>query len=628
MKKSNVFVATTLLAILAGIAGCGGNDSSSLAPASSPVTTSSSEVSVESSITSTVESSSSSKEEVIKTEALTQEMFAELQAGYAVEFLRSTEYDGEKGTTVFYDAQVNDKNYAFKRFMAVEEGDTLVKGKQVEDSHYQINPEEEYEMIYNAGLSIGNTVIYTPVMGRDKYTFAEIELTWEEAGFGNVFKDLSLANFSRVGEENKWELDVNSISGEVAAKIAAQFFGETVSAEIEYFHLLTNGNKITGYDLRWKTYLQYENYVSKYSSGTFYELGENVVDFLKPLEGRAKDADFDNAITALKNYNYKVKHSQAGFDFTTEKMTSRGWFEGECDGDTLNYYYYTANGAKYMNYAYYNVVDSEDGATYLQGATKIKDNFYEDVLYYGSLMDILPSFNISSEMFIKSSESTEDVLVYTLDKSIVISMDNDNATYSSFDSDGYNDRTIYLTVTIDKANNTVNFHNETAATNDSGLVEDVFYSEIGEVETFRTAANTKNNADDLTWEDLFSNDETAYKAFSSKFPASVLENLPTFGGRYAYVNYDQSGIIFVSTYFEHENADLEASYGAKLEAANYQKGSIESSGVTYTTYYTTFTVTSGNRTQTYGLTLTLIPYWNSVLEQGQFQVHISVGSAK
>ena len=237
MKKSNVFVATTLLAILAGIAGCGGNDSSSLAPTSSPVTTSSSEVSVESSITSTVESSSSSKEEVIKTEALTQEMFAELQAGYAVEFLRSTEYDGEKGTTVFYDAQVNDKNYAFKRFMAVGEGDTFVKGKQVEDSHYQINPEEEYEMIYNAGLSIGNTVIYTPVMGRDKYTFAEIELTWKEAGFGNVFKDLSLANFSRVGEENKWELDVNSISGEVATKIAAQFFGETVSAEIEYFHL-------------------------------------------------------------------------------------------------------------------------------------------------------------------------------------------------------------------------------------------------------------------------------------------------------------------------------------------------------------------------------------------------------
>ena len=39
-----------------------------------------------------------------------------------------------------------------------------------------INPNEEEEWLYNAALSIGNTVIYSPVMGRDKYTFQEIEL--------------------------------------------------------------------------------------------------------------------------------------------------------------------------------------------------------------------------------------------------------------------------------------------------------------------------------------------------------------------------------------------------------------------------------------------------------------------
>jgi hypothetical protein len=171
-----------------------------------------------------------------------------------------------------------------------------------------------------------------------------------------------------------------------------------------------------------------------------------------------------------------------------------------------------------MNYAYYNI--EEDGEIYLQGATKIHDNFYPDVAYYGELLDILPSFNVASEMFIKSSESTNDVLVYELDKSITISLDNDNATYSSFDSDGYNDRTIYLTVTIDKVNNTVNFHNETSKEADSGLTEDVLYSNIGQVETLRTDANTKTNADDLTWEDLFSNDEAAYKSFSSKHSSS------------------------------------------------------------------------------------------------------------
>jgi hypothetical protein len=227
-------------------------------------------------------------------------------------------------------------------------------------------------------------------------------------------------------------------------------------------------------------------------------------------------------------------------------------------------------------------------------------------------------------MFIKSNESTEDVLVYNLDKSVIISLDNDNATYSSFDSDGYNDRTVYLTVTIDKVNNTVNFHNETTASSDSGLVEDVLYTEIGTVDTIRTEANTKENADDLTWEDLFSNDESALKAFKSKFPEEVIEKLPTFGGKYAYVNYDQSGIIFVATYEQSENDELVTNYGAKLEAAGYEVGSTTVENNTYSTYYTTFT----QKSREYGLTLTLIPYWNANLGWGQFQVHITVGAVK
>ena len=67
-----------------------------------------------------------------------------------------------------------------------------------------------------------------------------------------------------------------------------------------------------------------------------------------------------------------------------------------------------------------------------------------------------------------------------------------------------------------------------------------------------------------------------------------------------------------------------ANYATTLEAAGYVKGSVTSDGVTYPTYYTTFT--SGKRT--YGLTLTLFTYWNSIQEWGQFQVHISVGAAK
>lgn len=621
MKKSKVLVATTLLTVLAGIVGCG-NTSSSTNTNSSLNTSSNNEVS--SSVISSTSSSTSTFVSVY-TEDLTQEMFSAMQGGYASKFMRYTDYDGEVGTAEFLDVQVNDKNYAFKRYHGVKSEDGITQGKLVETSHYQPNPEEEEEWLYNAGLSIGNTIIYTPVLGRDKYTFQEIELEWSEGFYSNVFALLSLGDFTRVGDENKWSLNVESSEfkkSDAPASFASQFFGEQINSDIEYFYLLTNGNEITGFDLKWKTYLSYESYITKVVSGTFYDFGSDVVDFMKPLEGREKDADFDNAMASLRNYNYKVRHDQAGYDWVSEAMISRGYFEGECDSETLNYYYYTTDGKKYMNYAYYNIVD--EGETYLQGATNIKGNYYPDVVYYGTILDILPSFNISSEMFIKSSESTDDVLVYKLDESVVISLDNDNATYSSFDSDGWHDRTIHLTVTIDKVNNTVNFHNETAASSDEGLVEDVFYSEIGSVDTLRTDANTKLNADDLTWEDIFSNDETALEALRSKFPAELLANLPTFGDRYAYVNYDQSGIIFVNTYEKTENEALTTGYGAKLVAAGYEEGSVTTEYGTYPTYYTTFT--SGKRT--YGLTLTLMTYWNSVQEWGQFQVVISIGAAK
>ena len=622
MKKSKVLLATTLLGVLAGVVGCGGNSSSSTNANSS--TTSTVITSSSSSSSSTVISSSS--EAAVPTEALTQEMFSGLQGGYESTFVRSTDYDGAGGSTYILEAKVNDKNYAFKRYSTtIDDNGNYQKKVFVEESHYQINPNEEEEWLYNAGLSIGNTVIYSPVMGRDKYSFQEIELTWEEGGYSNVFALLTIGDFTRVGDENKWALNVNDSALEAAGvyrMLASQFFGEEVEADIDHFYLLTNGDKITGFDLKWKTYLSYESYVTKFAFGTFEGFGADVTSFVTPLSDRTKDADFDNAIASLKNHNYKVNHAQYGYDFNANVMASRGHFEAECDGETLNYYYYTSAGKKYMNYAYYNYF--MDGETYLQGATNIKGNYYPDVLYYGTLTDILPDFVVSSEMFIKSSASTDDVLVYDLDKSVRISLDCDNATYSAFDSDGYNDRTIYLTVTIDKVNGTVNFHNETSNSEDSGLIEDVTYSEIGSVTTLRTDANTKENADDLTWKDLFSNDEVAYDSLTSKFPESVLDNLPTFGGRYAYVSYDASGIIFVNTYEQAENTELLEGYGAKLEAAGYVKGSITSDGVTYPTYYTTFT--SGKRT--YGLTLTLFTYWNSIQEWGQFQVHISVGAAK
>ena len=141
MKKSKVLVATTLLAVLAGIAGCGNNSSTSTNANSSTVTGSSSEAS-SSVISSTVESSTSSSSTVtsVYTEDLTQEMFSALQGGYSVEFMKYTDYDGEIGTAEFYEAQVDEKNYAFKRFIGNKTEDGITKGSMLETSHYQPNP--------------------------------------------------------------------------------------------------------------------------------------------------------------------------------------------------------------------------------------------------------------------------------------------------------------------------------------------------------------------------------------------------------------------------------------------------------------------------------------------------------
>jgi len=626
--KKKFSIATSLLVLLAGVAGCGNNNSTSNVSSSSVNNSSTSEstsvvtsTNVSSSVISstTNSTSSSSVDVVVPTDALTDEMLEGLNGGYSAKVYRTTNYEGGSSSRTIAEISVNDKNYAFKRFST---DDGVTKKTLVEDSHYQINPEEDFEMLYNAGLSIGNTVIYTPVMGRDPFIFDEIHLSWEEGAFSNAFATLKASNFTRVGEENKFALNLLDPALEydnVFNKMDKQLFGDNVESDVESFYLLTNGNKITGFELTYEAYASYESMVYKSVNGNFTGFGADVTSFVKPLEGRNTDAEFDAAMASLRNYNYEVNHTQGGYDYTTNQFVGRGRFEGQCDGNTLNYYYYNNSNKKMMNYAYYNV--QYEGQTYLQGAVNINDTYYSDVLYSGSLMDLLPSFNVSSELFIKSSESTDDVLVYDLDKSIVISVDNDNATYSSFDSDGWNDRTVYLTITIDKTNGTINFHNETTDLVDSGLVEDVLYSNIGKVNTLITD-NVSDNCDDLSWADLFSNDEISYQALTKKIPVALLDNLPTFGGRYSYVHFDASAsALFVDTYEKEENENLITTYGQKLLDAGYIANEVEEGEAP------SYSCVFANGSRSYKLKLALGTYWNSDQEWGQFQVFVSVSAA-
>lgn len=616
-KQKKLGVSIFSLALL--LAGCSNGTLTSDSSSSDGAVTDSS-----SSITNPDSSSSSSSEVFVKTEALTEAMFAKIKEGYAAEFFSSTIYEGSTPSVRIRDVEVDVYNYAFREYTAIaNEGASYTRGSTSKDCHYQVNPaemDEEYPMLYDTGLSIGNNVIYTPVIGRDPLTFKEIHLTWEEGYYSNVFANLSVTNFTRVGDENKFALDLANYdlaNAGVYNMLAMQLYGELVAGDIEYFYLLTNGDKIVGFELKFETYLSYESMVSKSSTGTFKDFGDDVVDLLKPLEGLTKDAEFDNAIASLKQYNYHVEHEQGGYDYTSGNFVGRGKFVGDAyNGEELNYDYYTSGNKKYMNYTYYDAED-EEGA-YIQGATKIGDKFYNDVGYTGTVKEILPAFDISSEMFVKSNESTATKLIYDLNKDIKISLENDNSNYSSFDSDGYCDRTVYLRVTIDKEAGTISFHNETSKQENVGLIEDVIYSNIGGVSELVTATNISDNCDDIKWKELLSNNEVAYSEITTSIPESVLETLPTFGGRYAVVYFD-SGILFTTTYSQEENSQLLAEYQEKLLAAGFTAQPIENEDEipTYTLEFT-----KGPRN--YVLSISLATWWNANYNQGQFQVHTSV----
>ncbi len=627
MNKIKGLMATSLVAILAGIVGCDTGNSSLVSNTSS----SSSNIITGSNSTLSTSSSSTSSFISVYTEELTSEMFERLKGGYAATVVQEKTYEGSKTSYSIRDIKVNDKNYDLDSYMST---DGKTKGTLSNDSHYQINPDEEEEYTYTASLSIGNTVMYTSVLTKDPFTYEEVPMTWEESGYSNVFASLSIGDFERVDNENKFALkleDPTLAINKVYSRIGIQLYGEAVNSNLEYFYLITNGNEITGFELKYETFLSYETLCSNVSSGKFTDFGADVISFEVPLQGREKYAELDEAIALLQNQNYEIEHTQGGYDYSTGKFVPRGKFVGKVEnGEKLEYDYYTGDGYKYMNYCYYNStytdVDESTGqditVDYIQGAINIKGNYFNENGYIGQVRDILPDFNVSSEMFIKSSESTETKAIFDLDKSIKISKDNDNGIYSPFDTDGYRDLTVYLTITVEE--DKITFHNETSHKENVGLIEDVVFTNIGKVSNIIAAENIKDNCDDLTWTDLLSNNQYTLNGILSVYTEEFLNAIPTLGGIYAFINIggsSNSPVFYVQTYSQEENNQMLMDYGAKLEAVGFE-ASIEEDDYGNVTYIYKKPAELNGRTYTLNISIDL--FWNKILEIGQFQIKLSM----
>ena len=614
MKKKNLLLTLTLIGSAAGLIACG-NTGSSLESGSSTLSSSSS-----SGETSVSVSSSSSSKPVVPTAELTDAMFSELKKGYSVECFKLTDYSDSQTNGIF-EADVNEFNYAEKVFATTSEA-PLEKGKVINDYHYQPDPTEKTKMLYDAGLSVGNTVIYSPVMGEDPHTYEEVPLTWEEGYYSNVFMDLSAAAFDRVGTENKFSLIMNDATLEDAGvynKISMQFFNEIPDTEMQAFYLYTDGDDIVSFELIYTPYMSYDAMIAKSSFGNFTAAGSGLVDYIQPLEGE-EDPVFEEAMEKLRRQNYELTQTQQAYDFNAEKFISQGSYVSQVeDGEKINYDYYAANGNKYMNYGYYGL--EYENEICKQGVVQLKGEFYKDYIYSGSMEELLPSFALSSVLFKKDeASSTAEKSVYNLDKSIRISLDNNDSVFTPFDADGYLDRLVFVTVTVEAEK--INIHNETVHEGAGGLILDCTYTNLGGVSQLMPESKIHETSDGLVWSDLLSNNEGNLKSIIRLFTQEVLDDIPTIGGVFSNVLSDISSsanpIFYVMTYDSADNDALVEEYSAKLLAAGYAENKNGD-----TVYYTKPVVLG---TRNYNLNINLDTFWNRIQLWGQFQIGIYLTS--
>lgn len=572
-------------------------------------------------------SSESSSSYVPKpTAELTDAMFSGIKQGYRAEVFSKTAYEGSRDSVRILDLSVNEFNASVKTYSTDRDNPT-VKLSLSKDNHYQINPDEkDTKMLYDAGLSIGNEVIYTPVKGKDPHTYEEVDLTWDEGYYSNAFKDVTKDYFTKV-DDNSFSLDLNNAtldSNHTYDKIMTQLLGEEAGSECQSFILKTDGDRIAGFELTYEAYSSSDTIIQRSSSGNFLVFGADVVDYIKPLVG-TEDEGFKQAIDKLKTLNFEAEQKQQNFNFETNKFYVSGIYKYKIEnGKKIDYDIYVDDNTKWGNGGYYEVTNPENPSEKLkQSVIKIKDEFYEDYLYSGSMEEFLPKFKISSLCFVKDATSTSTKQVWKLNENIRFSLNNDINAFTPFDSDGYPDRIIHLTITIEE--NKINIHNETMSSAEAdrgGLIFDANYTNFGKVVNLMPENKIHKTCDELKWSDLISNNESGSKKLMETFPKDVLDTIPTIGGTHSDIYVDGKA-LYIYIYDLEDAKEIFAAYKTKLTTADYevQAGTDDELGATLKSKQQ---VTIGTRK--YYINIQLSTFWNNMLEFGQFQIWLSLSS--
>ena len=470
---------------------------------------------------------------------LTNEMIDELALGYSVDGLYTATIKNQVTSAFYYEYNCTETVYEYVAYTDNAENPTK---KKVEDSYryeaYDFGNGTNY--LTMAKINLANEVINYPVT--DGYGNL---LTWDSTGFSNIFGKLNSSYFEKTDNEFEFELKMGLLSMQnVYASLTSQF-SSYMGLTAKSFFLMTDGYKVTGYKMTYQPLTTMSGSMFITVEGTFTGYGSEVVQPLQTFDGEANDV-FDSAFEELRNHTYRVDVNLGVKSYQMIVENAEGFVYDEFDAD----------GKKISSYGFYYI---REGV--LQGVTKINDKLYNDgPAGTGSLLNILPTLNISSELFVLTEEKDGKSVFKYNEKAPAIGEIGFNYDYGIFGGAKIGELTITISDEEVVIENKLKYNTETFR-----------YYDINGVKRYFDDVN--KNCDDLKWSDIISNQEEESNRLYNVISKEALDQIPTVGGINARIDLDATykpdePVFSVPLYVSGET--LYANYKTKLINAGFE----------------------------------------------------------
>lgn len=639
LKKTSLFLLATLL-----LTGCNKSNSTSTNSVNSNSNATSTKQSE--SINSNKNTDSTSKDSTSKsdtstsrtpdpTESLTADMYADFKLGYSATFISNKIYTEGKPSSNKFDTASTALKYRYTKYSYGNNN----KFSQVGTTKYYWAVERDGKtMTDDVSLSFDNTLRHKAYTEQDTVTLDNFEVQWQYTYFANVLANFESTDFSKK-DSNTFVLS-SSKTKDYSDQLKTQFFSpystNLPSSDTNYFALKTDGDTIVGFELTCEAYTSSTDAMSFSSSGTFTGKGLEAYKDIAPVTGN-DIPELQSILNELKTYNWNLTQTQSQYSLDTNSMNPLGTLKvtvGD-NGNKEYWEYYNTSNKRTQSYGYMKYIDPDTGKESKLGVVKIGDNYYQDsYLYQGTMKDKMPSFNLSTKFFKKDeAASTNGKVVYKTDYSVELSDDNYASEFITPENmRGYEDRLINITIT--KEGDKITIRNSTGSNDeDSGLIMNCEFTDIGNVTNFMDETTMKTNLDGLKWSDLISPNENNYDTIIGKYGKDNIDSLPLIDNQHAnlYIDNEQSETILYFYFYNQTSMDtLFTEYKSKLETAGLEVDTTKTA-TDDSVYYLKKGITINGKkgiVHTADLNVNVYKVWNTNTSWGQFQLRLSLTNTK